>query len=91
VLRECILRTQRLVVTSWLARDVDDLLVVHSDAETMRFVRTTPLVDVSWRKSGSSRSGEKITLACCANCFTCGLTADRQCASFRQPVYTVAT
>jgi len=39
VLRECILRTQRLVVTSWLARDVDDLLVVHSDAETMRFVR----------------------------------------------------
>lgn len=39
MLRECILRTQRLIVTSWLARDVDDLSVVHSDVETMRFVR----------------------------------------------------
>jgi len=37
--RERILRTERLVATSWLACDVDDLLVVHSDAETMRFVR----------------------------------------------------
>ncbi len=37
--RECILQTQRLVATSWLASDVDDLFVVHSDAETMRFVR----------------------------------------------------
>ncbi len=39
VSRECVLQTQRLVATSWLARDVDDLFVVHSDAETMRFVR----------------------------------------------------
>ena len=37
--RECILQTQRLAVTSWVVGDVDDLVVVHSDAETMRFVR----------------------------------------------------
>lgn len=37
--RERILRTERLVATSWLACDVDDLLVVHPDAETVRFVR----------------------------------------------------
>lgn len=37
--RERILRTQRLAVTSWVVGDVDDLVVVHSDAETMRFVR----------------------------------------------------
>lgn len=37
--RERILRTERLVATSWLGCDVDDLLAVHSDAETMRFVR----------------------------------------------------
>lgn len=34
-----ILRTRRLVLTSWLPRDVDELLDVHSDPETMRFVR----------------------------------------------------
>jgi len=39
VSRECVLQTQRLVVTSWLATDAEDLFVVHSDAETMRFVR----------------------------------------------------
>lgn len=39
VSRERILRTDGLVVTSWLAGDVDDLFAVHSDAETMRFVR----------------------------------------------------
>jgi len=39
VSRERILKTQRLVATSWLATDVDDLSVVHSDDETMRFVR----------------------------------------------------
>ena len=39
VSRERILRTQRLAVTSWVVGDVDDLVVVHSDAETMRFVR----------------------------------------------------
>lgn len=37
--RERILRTQRLVATSWLASDVDDLFALHSDAQTMRFVR----------------------------------------------------
>lgn len=37
--RERILQTPRLVATSWLADDADDLFVVHSDAETMRFVR----------------------------------------------------
>lgn len=37
--RERIMHTQRLLATSWLASDVDDLFVVHSDAETMRFVR----------------------------------------------------
>jgi ribosomal-protein-alanine N-acetyltransferase len=39
VSRERILQTQRLAVTSWVVGDVDDLVVVHSDAETMRFVR----------------------------------------------------
>ncbi|HZC73694.1 MAG TPA: GNAT family N-acetyltransferase [Jatrophihabitans sp.] len=34
-----ILRTQRLVLTSWLPSDVDELLAVHSDPETMSFVR----------------------------------------------------
>ena len=34
-----ILRTQRLVLTSWLPSDVDELLEVHSDPATMRFVR----------------------------------------------------
>jgi RimJ/RimL family protein N-acetyltransferase len=33
------LETPRLVVTSWRAGDVESLLEVHSDAETMRFVR----------------------------------------------------
>ncbi len=37
--RERILRTDRLVATAWLVGDVDDLFAVHSDAETMRFVR----------------------------------------------------
>jgi [ribosomal protein S5]-alanine N-acetyltransferase len=33
------LQTERLVVTTWLARDVDELFAAHSDEETMRFVR----------------------------------------------------
>lgn len=33
------LTTPRLVVTSWLAEDVGDLYEVHSDPETMTFVR----------------------------------------------------
>ena len=37
--RARILRTRRLVLTAWLPGDVDELLDVHSDAETMRFVR----------------------------------------------------
>lgn len=37
--RDRILQTHRLVATSWLITDVDDLFVVHSDVATMRFVR----------------------------------------------------
>ncbi len=37
--RREVLRTDRLVLTSWLPSDVDRLLEVHSDEETMRFVR----------------------------------------------------
>ncbi|MGL5818819.1 MAG: GNAT family N-acetyltransferase, partial [Phycicoccus sp.] len=37
--RSEVLRTDRLVVTTWHPDDVDELLEVHSDAETMRFVR----------------------------------------------------
>jgi [ribosomal protein S5]-alanine N-acetyltransferase len=39
VQRQRILQTDRLEVTSWLSSDIDDLFVVHSDAETMRYVR----------------------------------------------------
>ncbi len=39
VQRHVVLTTPRLVLTTWLAADVDPLLEVHSDAETMRFVR----------------------------------------------------
>jgi [ribosomal protein S5]-alanine N-acetyltransferase len=39
VLRTTILSTPRLVLTTWELADVDDLLAVHSDPETMRFVR----------------------------------------------------
>lgn len=38
-MRREILRTRRLVVTSWRADDVESLFEIHSDAETMRFVR----------------------------------------------------
>jgi len=37
--REMIIRTPRTELTSWLPGDVDDLLDVHSDPVTMRFVR----------------------------------------------------
>lgn len=37
--RREILRTSRLVLTTWLAEDLDDLHELHSDAETMRWVR----------------------------------------------------
>ena len=40
VLRDVVLITPRLVLTSWLAVDVDPLLEVHSDPETMKFVRS---------------------------------------------------
>jgi ribosomal-protein-alanine N-acetyltransferase len=36
---DVVLTTSRLVLTAWDASDVDDLLEVHSDPETMRFVR----------------------------------------------------
>ncbi len=37
--RETILSTARLVVTTWLPEDVDDLHNLHSDPRTMRYVR----------------------------------------------------
>ena len=37
--RTTILTTPRLVLTTWRRADVGDLLPVHSDPETMRFVR----------------------------------------------------
>jgi ribosomal-protein-alanine N-acetyltransferase len=37
--RTRILTTPRLVLTTWAWADVADLLVLHSDPETMRFVR----------------------------------------------------
>jgi RimJ/RimL family protein N-acetyltransferase len=37
--RDVVLKTPRLVLTSWLSGDVDPLHEVHSDPETMRFVR----------------------------------------------------
>src|SRR5690349_13636492 len=37
--RSVVITTPRLVVTTWLPGDVDDLLELHADPETMRFVR----------------------------------------------------
>ncbi len=37
--RERILETARLALTPWRADDIDDLLTVHADPQTMRFVR----------------------------------------------------
>jgi RimJ/RimL family protein N-acetyltransferase len=37
--RDVVLATPRLVLTSWLPDDTDSLFHVHSDPETMRFVR----------------------------------------------------
>jgi len=37
--RAVVLTTSRLILTSWLPGDVDSLQEVHSDPETMRFVR----------------------------------------------------
>jgi ribosomal-protein-alanine N-acetyltransferase len=39
VLRRTILSTSRLVVTTWLPEDVEDLHRLHSDSLTMRYVR----------------------------------------------------
>ncbi|WP_244884810.1 GNAT family N-acetyltransferase [Janibacter anophelis] len=39
VQREVVLRTPRLILTSWLVDDVQSLHEVHSDPETMEFVR----------------------------------------------------
>lgn len=36
--RQVVLTTRRLVVTTWLPADVDDLYQLHSDAQTMQFV-----------------------------------------------------
>ena len=38
--RDVILRTERLVLTSWLPLDVYPLLEMHSDPVAMRFVRS---------------------------------------------------
>ena len=40
--REVVLRTARLVVTTWDAADLDDLHRMHSDAATMRFIGGRP-------------------------------------------------
>jgi RimJ/RimL family protein N-acetyltransferase len=37
--RDIVLRTPRLILTSWLVDDVDSLHDVHSEPETMKFVR----------------------------------------------------
>lgn len=37
--RAVVLKTSRLVLTSWLVDDVESLYEVHSDHDTMRFVR----------------------------------------------------
>lgn len=37
--RDVVLRTERLVLTSWIPADVAPLLEMHTDAETMRYVR----------------------------------------------------
>lgn len=37
--RHEVLRTDRLILTSWLPGDVDQLAKIHSDGEVMRFVR----------------------------------------------------
>jgi ribosomal-protein-alanine N-acetyltransferase len=39
VQRDIVLTTRRMQLTSWLLDDVDPLLEVHTDPETMRFVR----------------------------------------------------
>jgi len=38
VVRQVVLTTRRLVVTTWVPADVDDLYELHSDALTMQFV-----------------------------------------------------
>lgn len=38
--RHVVLRTPRMVVTTWILADVDALHELHSDAETMKFVRS---------------------------------------------------
>jgi RimJ/RimL family protein N-acetyltransferase len=37
--RDVVLTTRRLVLTTWLPGDADSLFEIHSDPETMRFVR----------------------------------------------------
>jgi [ribosomal protein S5]-alanine N-acetyltransferase len=38
VVRETVLSTDRLVVTTWLPSDLDDLAALHSDPATMRYI-----------------------------------------------------
>ena len=52
--RAVVLITSRLVLTSWLVDDVESLHEVHSDPETMRFVRNgrPESIDEVWRLVG---------------------------------------
>lgn len=38
--RRTVLSTQRLTLTTWVEEDLDDLALLHSDPETMRYVRS---------------------------------------------------
>jgi [ribosomal protein S5]-alanine N-acetyltransferase len=69
--RTTILTTPRLALTTWEPADVDDLLLVHSDPETMRFVRhgrpetrceTAELID-AYRAEQAARGWTKWRLA----------------------------
>jgi ribosomal-protein-alanine N-acetyltransferase len=39
VQRRTVLSTQRLTLTTWVEQDLDELALLHSDPETMRYVR----------------------------------------------------
>lgn len=61
--REVVLRTPRLTLTSWLADDVEALHEVHSDPETMVFVRhgrPEPRAIVAVGNDASARVLEKV-------------------------------
>lgn len=59
--RQVILRTERLILTSWLPSDVTALALMHSDSEGMRYVRSrrpeslTEVVDLVKQYRGEHR------------------------------------